>query len=412
MLFKRINLEFFKGGSTTTQVQKRDPKSAQHLALDNSIYGLLSPLAERYGGTSVAAYAPQVNYLQPAPVNNNYYRGSYRSGDSRGDAGYQRRYAQNYGRTPSPQPGQVASNGKGGTSGGSSSALANFNNSQLGKNFDIADQQSALANQNSLDLLQNNGMNLALSQNALQKAEYLADTYRSPYQANDYDNYIDKMGQIVDQSTQYATKYYDDADWYLEQNKDLSSRGTNQALENYMSEIYKSINSNFSNSAASLLNDAAGKGVINSSIAHRGIAGLSNDASSAAGEQYAGGFQTLLNNSLQGAQTAGNLAQNVVSTANTSTNNYKDVINSMLGVNQDSLATMQGRAGVLTNASQGYNRDYNSGLQGLETYAKLPTTYYQNALAPVSPLYNYWKDMTDAYYGHEDFDTVVSSNGK
>lgn len=397
MLFKRINLEFLKGGSTTTQVQKRDPKSAQHVSLDNSIYGLLSPLAERYGGTSVAGYAPQVNYGNQGGYN--------RQGDYTGNGQYDAS-----GRKVNQS--QVASNGKGGTSGGSSSALNNFNNSQLGRNFDIADQQSSLANQNSLDLLRNNGRNLGLSQNALQKAEYLADTYRSPYQANDYDNYIDKMGQIVDQSTQHATKYYDDADWYLEQNKDLSSRGTNQALENYMSEIYKSINSNFSNSAASLLNDAAGKGVINSSIAHRGIAGLSNDASSAAGEQYAGGFQTLLNNSLQGAQTSGNLAQNVVSTANTSTNNYKDVINSMLGVNQDSLATMQGRAGVLTNASQGYNRDYNSGLQGLETYAKLPTTYYQNALAPVSPLYNYWKDMTDAYYGHEDYDTVVSSNGK
>ena len=397
MLFKRINLEFLKGGSTTTQVQKERPQiSTARFAGQQYIRSPVS--VGRKVRWNIRSWLRTASELRQS--------GGYnRQGDYTGNGQYDAS-----GRKVNQS--QVASNGKGGTSGGSSSALNNFNNSQLGRNFDIADQQSALANQNSLDLLRNNGRNLGLSQNALQKAEYLADTYRSPYQANDYDNYIDKMGQIVDQSTQHATKYYDDADWYLEQNKDLSSRGTNQALENYMSEIYKSINSNFSNSAASLLNDAAGKGVINSSIAHRGIAGLSNDASSAAGEQYAGGFQTLLNNSLQGAQTSGNLAQNVVSTANTSTNNYKDVINSMLGVNQDSLATMQGRAGVLTNASQGYNRDYNSGLQGLETYAKLPTTYYQNALAPVSPLYNYWKDMTDAYYGHEDYDTVVSSNGK
>ena len=72
---------------------------------------------------------------------------------------------------------------------------------------------------------------------------------------------------------------------------------------------------------------------------------------------------------------------------------------------------MQGRAGVLQNAASGYNQNYNSGLQGLETFAKLPTQYYQNALAPISPLYNYWKDLTESYYGHEDYDTVVH-NGK
>ena len=123
------------------------------------------------------------------------------------------------------------------------------------------------------------------------------------------------------------------------------------------------------------------------------------------------GFGTLLDNSLKGAQTADNLAQNVVRTADQSNANYQNIINSMLGINDNSLKTMQGRAGVLQNAASGYNQNYNSGLQGLETYAKLPAQYYQNALAPVIPAYNYWKDLTDAYYGHEDYDTVVH-NGK
>lgn len=390
MLFKTISLEFFKGGSTTTTVNKRDPKTAEHVALDSSIYNILTPLAARYGGTSVAPNITTTTYSNPSSQPSRYVDedGRYRTNNLSG----------NQQVTTSVQT--------------QAPSLAAFNNSQLGKNFDMADIQSALANQNSLNLLKAVPQYLDQSNNALKQSELLANNYVNPYGNSDFDDYISKMGQMVDQSTRYATQYYDDADWYFAQNKDLSSRGTNEALENYMNEIYKSINSKFGDSAASLLNDAAGKGIINSSISHRGIAGLANAASSAAGEQYAGGFQALLNNYLQGAKTAGDLASNVVSNANTSTNNYKDVISSMLGVNENALNTMTGKANVLQGASQGYNRDYGSGLAGLDTFAKLPTAYYQNALAPVSPLYNYWKDMTDAYYGHEDYDHIVSSNGK
>lgn len=266
----------------------------------------------------------------------------------------------------------------------------------------------------------------------------------------------------------------------MNQNKELASKGTNQGLSNLMSEVYKSINSNFGKDASALIADAASRGVVNSTTGNRAIQGLSDSASSAAGEQYMSGFQSLLNNALQGAQTADALAQNVVSTADKTNQNYANIIDSMLGINsgalntlqgkagilqnnaqgynqsagtvqtaynsvlnnmlglnadsrdtmqsqagvlnsnmnsmiganENALGTMQGRANVLNNASQGYNRDYTTGLQGLETMAKLPSQYYQNALSPISPLYNYWKDMTDAYYGHEDYDYIVSQNGK
>lgn len=358
-----MNLQFFKGGSTET-VRKRDPKSSQHLAMDEAVFNLLSPLATRYGGSSIFGNA-----------------------------------------YPKSRTSQTVSNGKLG------SVQPSNNNSILGRNLDYADLQHEMVNRNTVNLLDKVPGYLDQSNNALRKLEYLADTYQNPYGNSDFDGYVKKMGETADRSTEYATKYYDDADWYINQNKALAESGGSQALDNLMSKVYESLNSGYKSKAGELLNDAARRGVINSSTNTRAMNGLSDSVAQAGAQQYMTGFGTLLDNSLKGAQTADNLAQNVVRTADQSNANYQNIINSMLGINDNSLKTMQGRAGVLQNAASGYNQNYNSGLQGLETFAKLPTQYYQNALAPISPLYNYWKDLTDSYYGHEDYDTVVH-NGK
>lgn len=571
-----VNLQFFKGGSTQT-VRKRDPKSGEHLAMDQAVFNLLSPIATRYGGQNVfGSYSPQAA------------SGSIAGNGKGGSAGQMNTAVmpsgQMYGEESSAGPTfvfagpgarnenyGVASNGNGGaTSQGQGTT------SPLMQNYDIADQQFNMVNQNTNQLLgsvnnflgqsnnaygnaesiANNYVNpygakdfnninkglladssklIGAGTNAIGKSESLADNYVNPYsssqfdQANqnmmgdiagylgnsdkalsdsydlvgahqtpygnaDFDNYVSKMGQNVDQSTKYATKYYDDADWYLGQNKELASKGGNAALDNLMSKVYESLNEGYRTSASDMLANAAGRGVVNSSTSTRALSDLSDSVSRSAAQQYMSGFNTLLGNALQGAQTADNLAQNVVSTAGNTTNNYKNVIDSMLGVNQGSLSELQGKAGVLQNVASGYgqnagiaqnaynksidsmfqtnqdardtmqgragilqdaasgynqtagtsqnaynsvlqnmlgankdalgtmqsrvgalndvasgyNQNYNSGLAGLESMAKLPTQYYQNALAPISPLYNYWKDLTDSYYGHEDFDTVVN----
>lgn len=377
-----MNLQFFKGSRTET-VRKRDPKSAQHLAMDEAVFNLLSPIAMRYGGSSI-------------------FGDTYpKSGTS---------------KAVQPNARQIALNGKLGSvqptpTRNATDPLAAFNNSILGRNLDYADLQHEMVNRNTVGLLDKVPGYLDQSNNALRKLEYLADTYQNPYGNSDFDEYVKKMGETADRSTEYATKYYDDADWYINQNKALAESGGSQALDNLMAKVYESLNSGYKSKAGELLNDAARRGVINSSTNTRAMNGLSDSVAQAGAQQYMTGFGTLLDNSLKGAQTADNLAQNVVRTADQSNANYQNIINSMLGINDNSLKTMQGRAGVLQNAASGYNQNYNSGLQGLETFAKLPTQYYQNALAPISPVYNYWKDLTDSYYGHEDYDTVVH-NGK
>ena len=400
-----VNLQFFKGSSTET-VRKRDPKSAQHLAMDEAVFNLLSPIAMRYGGSDIfGGTLPKTSTaVQPkqAEAGNNGSGGYWRTYGEESSAGPKQEWVS----TGSNQPSQSVQ-----PSGNTTDPLTAFNNSKLGHNLDYADLQHEMVNRNTVDLLDKVPGYLDQSNNALRKSEYLADTYQNPYGKSDFDEYVRKMGETADRSTEYATKYYDDADWYINQNKALAESGGSQALDNLMSEVYESLNSGYKSKAGELLNDAARRGVINSSTNTRAMNGLSDSVAQAAAQQYMTGFGTLLDNSLKGAQTADNLAQNVVRTADQSNANYQNIVNSMLGINDNSLKTMQGRAGVLQNAASGYNQNYNSGLQGLETFAKLPTQYYQNALAPISPLYNYWKDLTDAYYGHEDYDTVVH-NGK
>ena len=398
-----MNLQFFKGSSTET-VRKRDPKSKQHLAMDEAVFNLISPIAMRYGGSDIfGGTLPKASTaVQPKSNSSSGYWVTYGEESS---AGPKREWVS----TGSNQPSQTVSNGNLGSV--QPDPLTAFNNSILGRNLDYADLQHEMVNRNTVDLLDKVPGYLDQSNNALRKSEYIADTYQNPYGKSDFDEYVRKMGETADRSTEYATKYYDDADWYINQNKALAESGGSQALDNLMSEVYESLNSEYESKAGELLNDAARRGVINSSTNSRAMNGLSDSVAQAAAQQYMTGFGTLLDNSLKGAQTADNLAQNVVRTADQSNANYQNIVNSMLGINDNSLKTMQGRAGVLQNAASGYNQNYNSGLQGLETFAKLPTQYYQNALAPISPLYNYWKDLTDSYYGHEDYDTVVH-NGK
>lgn len=416
-----VNLQFFKGGSTET-VRKRDPKSGQHLAMDEAVFNLLSPIAMRYGGSDIfgdtlpkASTAVQPNAQQKIGQGGGYW-GQTEAGNGNG---YWTEAGDNGGNrwvpTGSNQPSQTVSNGKLGSvqpgsvqpSGNATDPLMAFNDSILGHNLDYADRQHEMVNRNTDDLLGKLPGYLDQSNDTLGKMEDLADNYVSPYGNDAFDEYVRKMGETAEYSAGRADKYYDDADFYLGQNKDLATQGTSQALENLVAKMSDSLKSNYQSDAGSLLSNAANRGIINSSVSTRGLSDLSNAMADAATGQYMQGFQALLDNSLKGATTAGGLAQGVVDTAGKANANYQDIVNSMLGINADSLKTMQTQAGIYSDASAGYNRDYNSGIGSLETYAKLPAQYYQNALAPISPLYNYWKDLTDSYYGHEDFDTVV-----
>ena len=142
---------------------------------------------------------------------------------------------------------------------------------------------------------------------------------------------------------------------YLDKHQAFMQNGTDEGFENFLSGSEQAIANAYSKNVGTDLNSMASKGIINSSVTNRALAN-------------------------QQAETGNAIAANR---------------NEGAGIWMDN-----------------YLSGYKTGMEGLDTMSDLPTKYYQNALAPIMPLYNYWKDMTDAYYGHEDFDTVVSSGGK
>lgn len=191
-----MNLQFFKGSSTET-VRKRDPKSAQHLAMDEAVFNLLSPLATRYGGSSIFGDAypksgtstKQQTNKQSSPWLSTAY------GESESGNGYWEQTESGNGNGVwvsygSNQPSQTVSNGKLGSvqpSGNTTDPLTAFNNSILGRNLDYADLQHEMVNRNTVDLLGKVPGYLDQSNNALRNSELLASNYMNPYGASSFD---------------------------------------------------------------------------------------------------------------------------------------------------------------------------------------------------------------------------------
>ena len=139
---------------------------------------------------------------------------------------------------------------------------------------------------------------------------------------------------------------------YLAKHQAFMENGTDEGFENFLSGSEQAIANAYSKNVGTDLNNMASKGILNSSVTNRALAN-------------------------QQAETGNAIAANR---------------NQGAGIWMDN-----------------YLSGYKTGMEGLNTQTKLPAQYYLNALAPTAPLYNYWKDMTNAYYGHEDYDTVVSS---
>jgi|GEM_PF-3765614 len=136
--------------------------------------------------------------------------------------------------------------------------------------------------------------------------------------------------------------------------------------------------SGLQSSMGSMLNDLAGRGVVDSSITSRGISDLSGAAADAFNRNYLNAYNSVLGGYSQGLQHSQSQVGNTLAA---------------LGAANGMLGNVNSGIGALTGA--------------IGAYGQLPGQYYQNALAPLMPAYNFWKDLGQMYYGHEDYDTVV-----
>lgn len=141
---------------------------------------------------------------------------------------------------------------------------------------------------------------------------------------------------------------------YLRKHQNFLSQGTDEGFENYIAASERALANTYSKNVGTSLNSLAGRGVLNSSVTNRALAN----------EQ---------------AEIGDAVAKN----RNAASNNW---------MNQ-------------------YLSGYNTGMEGLKTQTALIPTYYENAVSPFKPAYNFWKDSTDAWLAN-DRDYIATSDGK
>lgn len=348
------------------EVEKREPKSDQLKAMDDAVYKVMGGFLQRYGGVTmpdITTYNPNGSSGSGIVSNNGsginvYYNNGvnatggayYNGGDGYYGTGSD---AGNFGTGGAQNvAGNGGYNGSGWGSGG-----------YLDTAFDEADRLTALANKNSEDLL------------------------------NTIPGYMDKSDQMLDLAQDYAVdatdnalKFYDNSDWYLDQHKGLLSNGTNTGLENALAAMNQSVINTLNDNIGTGLSDYAARGIMNSSTANKGIQAIESEAADSTAANWADIYNTMLNNYISGAEASKGLAESTLGSMDNTVNNYATI-------------------------AQGYRDQYNSGLQGLETFAGLPSTYYENALAPLLPAYNTWNQMTQNWLAN-DKDYVATSDGK
>ena len=117
-------------------------------------------------------------------------------------------------------------------------------------------------------------------------------------------------------------------------------------------------------SMGNMLNGLSNRGVVNSSIASKGINGL---------------------------------AQNAADAMNT---NYLNAFNSVVGGYGQGLAGAQNNTASLLGAANAMNT-------GINTLGGIPAQAYENAGAALMPAFNLWKAAQSSYDNREDYDTVV-----
>ena len=121
--------------------------------------------------------------------------------------------------------------------------------------------------------------------------------------------------------------------------------------------LNQSVNQGLQSGMGNLLNNLAGRGVVNSSITGQGI---------------------------------NNLAQNAADAYN---RNYLNAYN----------ATING----LGTAMQGQQANTGALMAGIQGLGAIPTQAYEAAGAGITPAFNLWKAMQSSYDTREDYDTVV-----
>ena len=117
------------------------------------------------------------------------------------------------------------------------------------------------------------------------------------------------------------------------------------------------VNQELQSGLGTMLNNLAQRGVVNSSIASKGINDLSKQAADAYNRNYMTAYQAALSG--------------------------------------------------LGSALQGQQNNTNALMSGINALSKIPSQAYEGATAQLMPAFNFWKAWQNSYDSREDYDTIV-----
>ena len=141
---------------------------------------------------------------------------------------------------------------------------------------------------------------------------------------------------------------------YLRKHQNFLDNGTDEGFEKYIAESERALANTYSKNVGTDLSNLAAKGILNSSVTNRALAN-------------------------QQAEIGDAVAKN----RNTASNNW---------MNQ-------------------YLQGYTTGMEGLKTNAELIPQYYNNAMSPMTPAYDFWNQSTQNWLAN-DKDYIATSSGK
>ena len=265
-----------------------------------------------------------------------------------------------------------------------------------------------------------------------------------------------KAEGMIDEDRGYIRKADTTNKWYDDYTREMLGGAKNMLTTGdipapILEAMRGNVKTGLDQSMGANLNDWAARGVINSSVANKGLSDMSNAVGDTLQRHYLDSFNSILGGYNQTAGTAAQAGKtftdsllDIARTGNANTQNaiglgdsyaktgnmrVNDMLNTAKGFGEYSgLATQRG--GSLMNAgsqriadwlgiSQGYGnvaKGYQGGLaQNIaerEHLSKATPEYYKTAFAPVAPAYDFMQKMQMDRWNGDKQDTIVQQGGK
>ena len=493
-----------KGGGSRT-VNAVGPKSQNLTDLENRFYGMANQIMDGYTGTYTPPTAPASGgAAQPAAG-----KGGVRGGTGGQVGGPMRdpsdrkkftvpvplshhpsgRFEDWLGSlrsTPQAQPAsQAAAAGKGGARGGTNGGNYWSNDNLMGRLLNDATKKTFRSNRRYDELMRqapelSQGSIDALSSanDALRQSWTAGDPYFSQANQNYADakrllgvgeSYLrqaptagdewygkakDVYGRAEDMlgDIQSNLRYAHETDkWYSDYAKNQLAgaetlMNTGKIPQPILDALNASVRSGLDQSMGAGLSDLAARGVLNSSVANRGLSDMSREAADSLNRGYLDAFRTVLGGYQGNANTAATAGKaftdalmEINNSANTTlghtislgdsygrtgaqkvadllsvaagyANNAQttgNLANSLMDAGSKRIHDYLGIAQGYGNLSSGYLNNLNTNLAEREQLNKAITGYYTNAMAPMLPAYDLLKTMQQDHWNSDKKDTIV-----